>query len=88
MNEVEETLRVLNNQIEECGIRHDSYQIAYDEFTMKCEDIIDKEVFYFIKGMLFKAMKFYDNKLNESLKVRKDILDKYNIPYDKSKEGL
>ena len=81
MNEVEETLRILERQAEEYGLQVDMFGQAYDEFSLKCEHSLDKETFDFISDILYKAVKFYENKLDDTKEARNEILEKYNIPY-------
>ena len=87
MNEVEETLRVLNNQVKEYRIQYDSFSIAYDEFSSKCEHTLEKETFDFISDVLYKAIYFYKNKLDESIQARQEIMTKYNINQEGTTNG-
>lgn len=80
MNEVEETLRVLEVQLNEYKSHAERYGVLYDEFSLKCEKVLKKDVYDHISTLLFKALKFYENKVEETSQARDDIIKKYNIP--------
>ena len=88
MNRIEETLRVLDKQVDEYSIRVDSFSEAYDEFSLKCQHTLEKEVFDFISSILYKALKFYEVKLDESREARNEILEKYDIPHTIDEEKV
>ena len=85
-NEVEETLRVLTAQIEEYNKELKQADKAYNEFSKKCESQLDKVDFDFISDILFKLIKYYEVKIDESLAAKKEIMDKYNILYTDDEE--
>ena len=41
MNEVNETLRVLNTQINEYNKKKEEVSDAYEEFSLKCQSVLD-----------------------------------------------
>ena len=82
-NEVEETLRVLNTQIGEYTNKKEEASKAYDEFSLKCQKVLDKEEFDYISDILYRLMKFYEIKIRESQEDRMEIMGKYDIPYNK-----
>lgn len=81
MNEVEETIRAIDVQIEEFKKKSKEANHAYDEFSLKCEKTLKKRDFDFISGLLYRLVKYYDYKIEESQSAKKEILDKYDIPY-------
>ena len=79
MNEVEETIRVLDVQIEEYRKKAEKAEVALDEFSVKCEHVLDKEYFDFISDLLYKLEKYYEFKFEESASAKKEILEKYGV---------
>ena len=80
-NELEETLRVLTAQIEEYNKELKQANKAYTEFSKTCESQLEKEDFDFISDILFKLIKYYEVKIDESLAAKKEIMDKYHVIY-------
>ena len=85
-NEVEETLRVLTAQIEEYNKKLKQAETAYDEFSLRCQRQLKKEDFDFISNLLYKLVKYYEVQVDESLAAKKEIMDKYDIPYTHDEE--
>ena len=83
MNEVNETLRILNAQISEYKRKGKEALHAYDEFSLKCQESLKQEDFDYISGLLYRLVKYYEIKIEESETARKEIMDKYDIPYNK-----
>ena len=80
MNEVNETLRVLNTQINEYNKKKEEAGNAYDEFSLKCQNVLDKNEFDYISDILFKLEKFFEMKIDESKEARNEIMMKYDMP--------
>ena len=85
-NEVEETIRVLNTQLEEYNKKLKEASDALDEFSKCCEKTLQKVAFDYIFTLLYKLIKFYELKIDETSAAQKEILEKYEIPYS-NKEG-
>ncbi len=79
-NTMEETLRVLNTQIEEYKKQSQKIEKTYEEFSKKCEPVLEKEDFDLIRKILYKSLAFIEQQINESIAARKEIMEKYNIP--------
>lgn len=82
MNEVNETLRVLNTQINEYNKKKEEVSDAYDEFSLKCQSVLNKKEFDYISDILYKLEKFFEMKIEESEEARSEIMMKYNIPME------
>ena len=80
-NEIEETLRVLNTQIQQYESQSKELGQAYEEFSKKCEHVLEKEDFDLISKILYKSLVLIEQRLDESIVARKEIMDKYSIPY-------
>ena len=79
MNEVEETIRVLDVQIKEYKMKAKKAGENYEEFSLKCESVLEKEYFDFISNLLYKLEKQYELKVEESVNAKKEIMSKYGI---------
>ncbi len=79
MNEINETIRVLNKQVSEYKIKQAKAEKAYDDFSLRCQSELDKVVFDYISDILFKLMKYYESKAEESIAAKQELLKKYNI---------
>lgn len=82
MNEVNETLRVLNTQINEYTKKKEEAGNAYDGFSLKCQSVLEKKEFDYISDILYKLEKFFEMKIEESEEARSEIMMKYNIPME------
>lgn len=76
MNEVNETIRVLDHQIGQYKLTKEKYWEAYNEFSKKCENL---DNFDFISRLLDNILKYYDNKISESNAAKLEIMKKYQI---------
>jgi len=80
MNEVNETIRVLDKQITEYKIKQAQAEKAYDDFSLKCQGQLNEAVFDYISGILYKFMKYYEHQHDESVAAKEEIMKKYNVP--------
>lgn len=80
MNEVEETLRVLNTQIKSFKKESDKLSEAFEEFEKQCKTLLDENYFIIVCNLFESAIGYYEACYEESVAVRKEILNKYNIP--------
>ena len=87
MNEVNETIRVLDKQITEYKIKQAQAESAYDDFSLKCQGQLNEAVFDYISGILYKLMKYYEYQYDESVAAKEEIMKKYNIQKFKDREN-
>ena len=79
--EVDETIRAITAQSEHYQKIFKDFEKVYAEFSIRCEEDLEKETFDFISDVLCKSMKFYELKIAECNAAKKEIMDKYNIVY-------
>ena len=80
MNELEETIRVIDVQIKEYNKKAEKAGENYEKFNVKCEPVLNKEYFDFISDLLYKLEKYYRFKVEESIAAKNELLKKYHIP--------
>ena len=78
---------MLNKQISEYESKSQQIGKAYDEFSLKCEHVLEKQDFDLISDMLYRALFFLKVQLDESVTARKEIMDKYDIMYSKDDDA-
>ena len=81
--EVDETIRAITAQTEHLQKNLKEFEKAYDEFSLKCQGVLDKEIFDYISDILYKGMKYFEFEINECNAAKKEIMDKYDIMYNK-----
>lgn len=78
MNEVEETIRVLDAQIAECRKKFDEAKEALLEFSEKGTELTS---FLLIQEVLMSYKSYWELQLVESKAAKKEVMDKYDIEY-------
>ena len=79
MNEVEETLRVLNNQIVIYQTKAKMMEETQNEFIQKCKSILDEKHVTIITNMLKNTQDHYLELAEKTIEARQEILEKYHI---------